>query len=187
MWWISYWFYLVHSIFKGKNSINVISLKKNFITGLHSDIYTPISFKLCMMVEIKKIYIWIPVWMTLTFIQGHSCMRNQKLLSTILEILQFGWNLLSFHNLLVCGSSCQIYFVQVESRQRTMLTWFYKRCVRTFVNWFVSNLVWCQTWSNSTVWFQFGWRMFSQGNRVMRKLELVQSVKKSCNYGQYGL
>ena len=46
--------------------------------GLHSDIYRPISFKLGMMVEITGLYILISVWMTLTFFQGHSRIRNQK-------------------------------------------------------------------------------------------------------------
>ena len=31
------------------------------------------------MVEINKLYILMSVWMTLTFIQGHICMRNQNL------------------------------------------------------------------------------------------------------------
>ena len=30
------------------------------------------------MIEITKLYILISVWMTLIFIQGHSCMRNQQ-------------------------------------------------------------------------------------------------------------
>ena len=36
------------------------------------------SFKLDMVVEITKLYIFISVLMTLAFIEGHSCMRNQK-------------------------------------------------------------------------------------------------------------
>ena len=53
---------------------------------LYSDMYR-LSFKLGMLMETMKLYILIsvtfskgPVWMTLTFIQDHSCMRNQKLL-----------------------------------------------------------------------------------------------------------
>ena len=31
-----------------------------------------------MMIGTTKLYIFISIWMTLTFIQGHSCMRNKK-------------------------------------------------------------------------------------------------------------
>ena len=42
--------------------------------GLYPGIYRPISIKLSMMIlEATKFYILISVWMTLTFIQGHSC------------------------------------------------------------------------------------------------------------------
>ena len=37
-----------------------------------SDIYRPLSFKLGMIVESTEPYILMSVWMTLTFIQGHS-------------------------------------------------------------------------------------------------------------------
>ena len=52
---------------------------KPFNTGLYSDNYRPISFKLGAMIVTPKLYILISVWVTLTFSQGHSCMRNQKL------------------------------------------------------------------------------------------------------------
>ena len=57
-------------------------VKKNFNIGLHSDIYRVTFFKLSMMIETTKRNILISVWMTLTFltfIEGHSCMRSQKL------------------------------------------------------------------------------------------------------------
>ena len=47
--------------------------------GLYSDIYKPISFKLGVKIETTKLYILISVWITVIFIQDHSCMRNQKL------------------------------------------------------------------------------------------------------------
>ena len=47
--------------------------------GLYSNIYRPISFKLSIMIKIIELYILISVWMTLTFIQDHSCIGNQKL------------------------------------------------------------------------------------------------------------
>ena len=78
VWWTSYSFYLIHLVFKGENSTPVILLKKNFNIGLYSDIYRPVSCKLCVMIETTKPYTHISVWLTVTFIQGHSCMRNQK-------------------------------------------------------------------------------------------------------------
>ena len=53
----------------------MISLQ-NFNIGVYSHIYRQISFKLS---NTTKFYIFISVWMTLPFIQGHSCIRNQKL------------------------------------------------------------------------------------------------------------
>ena len=49
----------------------MISLEKL----LYSDIYRPISFKLGFTIKTMKFYILV----TLTFIQGHSCIRNQNL------------------------------------------------------------------------------------------------------------
>ena len=49
--------------------------KTTFSIDLYSDIYRLIS----LIVETTKLYISVSVWMTLTFIQGHSCMRNEKL------------------------------------------------------------------------------------------------------------
>ena len=71
-----------HLIYKGENLIRVILLlkkKPNFDVGFCSDIYTPNSFKHCVMIEITMLYILMSVWITLTFIQAHSCMRNQTL------------------------------------------------------------------------------------------------------------
>ena len=36
-------------------------------------------FKLGMMIETSKFSVLIVVWMKLTYVQGHCCMRNQKL------------------------------------------------------------------------------------------------------------
>ena len=55
-------------------------LLKRFSVGLYSYIYRlSFLFKFSMMMGTTKLYILISVWMTLTFIQGHSCTRNQKL------------------------------------------------------------------------------------------------------------
>ena len=72
--------YFVHLISKGVNRTYVISWKKNpWNFDLYSDIYGPISFKIAMVIETTMLYISISVWMTLIFIQGNCCMRNQKL------------------------------------------------------------------------------------------------------------
>ena len=53
--------------------------QKKLNVGVYSDIYRPISFKLFMMIRTINPYILISVWMTLTFIQGNSCIRKKKL------------------------------------------------------------------------------------------------------------
>ena len=65
--------------FKGDNPTYLILLKKNFNVGLYSDIWKPNYFKFDVIIETTKLYILLSVWMTLTFIQGHSCIRNEKL------------------------------------------------------------------------------------------------------------
>ena len=102
-------------------------VKQNFNIGLHSDIYRPVSFKLSMMVETTKLYILIYVWLTMTFIQGHDCTRNQKLwcpfskLSINLDEIQcFAttcW-LVEAHAWLIMHKS--------YARERTLHTWFYE-------------------------------------------------------------
>ena len=57
----------------------VIDLDENFNVSLYLDVYRLISFRLGMKMGNTKLYIFISVWMTLTFIQCHSCMRNKKL------------------------------------------------------------------------------------------------------------
>ena len=108
-------FISVYWIFKGENPTCVISLeKKNVVLysdiygSVSSDIYGSISFRLVVMVRTTELYILIPVWMTLTFIEGHSCIRNQKLQCPFSDTFkyQFGWNSGCCNNLLVCWSSC---------------------------------------------------------------------------------
>ena len=50
------------------------------LPGMQLDIYKPIWFKLGMMIliDIIELCILIVVLVTLTFIQGHSCMTNEK-------------------------------------------------------------------------------------------------------------
>ena len=75
-----------------------------------TDQFLSFSFKLVMMIEATKLYILKSVWMTLTFIQGHSCMKNQKLWCPYSRrfMYQFGLNSVCRHNLLVYWSSCKI-------------------------------------------------------------------------------
>ena len=54
---------------------------KLFSLDLHSDIYRSISVKLDVMIEATKLYTMIEIWKkNVLSIQGHSYMRQQKLL-----------------------------------------------------------------------------------------------------------
>ena len=77
--------------------------------------YSNIYFKLNMMIEITKLYILMPVLMTLALIQGFSCMKNQKLPCpfSCRFLSRFGWNSLCCHKLLVWWSSCKVCFTGV--------------------------------------------------------------------------
>ena len=115
VWWSSYAFYFVYSIFEAENLTYVTLFKqtnknnnnnKTFGFCLYWDIYRPISFKLGVMIGTAKLYILVSVWMALTFIQCHSCMRNQKLRCPFSRKFKprFGLNSVCCHNLLVCWS-----------------------------------------------------------------------------------
>ena len=110
--WTSYSFYLVHWTFKGENPTYMISLKSNnnnnenpVTVCLYWDIYRSISFTLGLMIETIKFYILISVWMTLTFIHGHSCIRNNNLIIRCTFKCRFRWKSVCCHSLLVCWSS----------------------------------------------------------------------------------
>ena len=62
--WTSYSFYVVQLIFRWEKQL-VMSWRAPLMLNLHSDIYRSISFQLCMMRGTNKLYILIPVWMTL--------------------------------------------------------------------------------------------------------------------------
>ena len=54
------------------------------------------SFKLGMMIGTAMLFILMSAWMILTLIQGHTCLRNRKILASIFsEILQSIWMRLS--------------------------------------------------------------------------------------------
>ena len=58
--------------------------------------------KLGIMIKTTKLYILISVWMTLMFIEGHSCMRNKSWHPFSRERrYRFGSNSDCHHNLLV--------------------------------------------------------------------------------------
>ena len=68
--------YVIPSIFKEEDPTYVISLSFFFkLTLVDVHIYKPVSFKLGMMIECTESTV-IPVSMTLTFIQVHSCMKR---------------------------------------------------------------------------------------------------------------
>ena len=67
-------------------------------------VFRLVSLKLGVTIDTFKLYILISVWITLAFIQGHSCMRNLKILCPVSGkfLNGFGENSVCCHNLLVC-------------------------------------------------------------------------------------
>ena len=53
----------------------------------HADMYLLISFKCGMIIQAAELYILIPVWMTLIFIQGYNLVTNQNFCTHVLKIL----------------------------------------------------------------------------------------------------
>ena len=81
--WTSCSFYFFSSRFEGENFTLAIWLKKkiikkNFTSPCIQTYFGPISFTLGMMTGTSELCILTSAWMTLIFIQGHSCMRNKK-------------------------------------------------------------------------------------------------------------
>ena len=62
-------------ISKGDNWY-ISSFEKNFNIGFLSDTFKAKSFKLCRIITLLGIYIVVLGVMTLTFLQGHRCVRN---------------------------------------------------------------------------------------------------------------
>ena len=85
MWWSSYSFYFVYSVFKGENPTYVILFKKNNKNkqtkncniGLYSDNYSPISLKLGMMIDHWGLHFDIGLD-DLYLLQGHRGMRKKN-------------------------------------------------------------------------------------------------------------
>ena len=71
-------------------------VKYLFNIGLYSNAYEPVSFKL-KMIDTAKLHILIPLWMTVTFTEGHW-------VTIILELMQFfyckvAWSSQNFWNI----------------------------------------------------------------------------------------
>ena len=62
-----------------RNLTCVISGKEGLALTCFLDIFRLIYFKFCVLIETAKLYILMLVWMTLTFMQGYSLVRNQIL------------------------------------------------------------------------------------------------------------
>ena len=188
-----------------------IKKKRLWLQFRHLQTY---SFKLRMMIKTTKLNILISVWMTLTFIQGHNCVRNKKLWCPCPHkfLYQSGWNSVCCHNLLVCWSSCSSYFAQVifqGDNSADVILWnmcLTLSCAKAcepicFKLGMMLNTT--KLYSLILVWMAL---MFARGHRAIGKVELVQSlcckaasqmnmmvdyvrkmtVKKSCKYGEYG-
>ena len=54
----------------------VSGLVENFKIGIFSDIINVINVKLCMMVLLIELYLFIPLSITLTIFQGHSTVKQ---------------------------------------------------------------------------------------------------------------
>ena len=59
--------------------------EKHFNVGLHLTVYEPVSCKLDMIVDFTELYSLVPVLITMTFIQGHSCMKTWKVLHSFFD------------------------------------------------------------------------------------------------------
>ena len=62
-----------HKINIHGRELNFGDFENMFKIGLRLDAYKPISFKLGMMIDTTKLYILIPLWMTLTYKKARAC------------------------------------------------------------------------------------------------------------------
>ena len=54
----------------------VSGLVENFNIGIYSDTINVINVKLCMMILLTELYLFIPLSVTLTIFQGHSNVKQ---------------------------------------------------------------------------------------------------------------
>ena len=103
-------FYLILLIFKRENPTCMILLFEKIIVGLYWDIYRLIFCQSCITIGTTKLWMLTSVWMTMTFIQSHSCVRYQKLLCPFSRKFWswFWWNSVQCHTLFI--KICAFYF-----------------------------------------------------------------------------
>ena len=54
----------------------IVRCGKNFNVAVFSDTMNVINFKLCMMVLLIELYLFIPLLVPLTIFQGHRCVQQ---------------------------------------------------------------------------------------------------------------
>ena len=128
------------------------------------------------------------VWMTSTFIQGHSCIRNQSATVILLHTSQvlnwFGENVVCCHNLLVYWSSRSIYNNCTQSVFKGENSSYLVDFIYNTPHWFVYRCFWTnlfQTWYRTgfdkpcsliSLWMTL---TFTQDHKLLRQLDFVQS------------
>ena len=171
-------------VLKGKNRNFVNSNSK---IGLHSDIYRPIYIKLGVIIKTTKFNILIPVWMTLTVIQDHSCTSSQKLLPHSLPNLSISLDEIQYIVTVCWFVDAPATFYWLCSRKRTLFAWFShlytvnvgqrrgsceRICFKVGVTLDTSKLYGViLVWKTLTI---------SQGHRITRMLLSMESF--CCNY-----
>ena len=145
VWWISHLFVDVQCKFKWES--HRVILLTNFKIGLCADIY---DWFLSVMVwwQIPLYSTSLSVWMTLSFFQGHSCVRKQTVpcLFSCKFHSQLRWHLECCHDLLVCWSSYKLYFAWSLIKGENLPWWVYHI---DFQCWYVWSCLWIkffQTW-----------------------------------------
>ena len=73
---------------KGNNCCFSLLIVSNFDAGMCLGTKDSVCFKLCMMIDASELYIFIPVWVTMTFIQDHRGTRKLKLVKFLAKFLR---------------------------------------------------------------------------------------------------
>ena len=135
--------------------------KKIRVAGF--DLYGPVSFKLEMMMDTRKLYTLRPVWIALTFIQDHSYLKSKhfwaQFLANSFFNLDESYNATSPDTLL----KFMLNLFHMTGIQRRGFDWrIFKKNITlplafvwTLITHFLSNLSWCLTRPKSTCKYQF--------------------------------
>ena len=169
-------FYLIHSIIKGsggRGSPTYVMLVKKMLTlaCVQTLFYWPISFRLGLMIKTTRLSILLSVWMTLTFTQGHSCMRNKKFVvhfSEISQLIRIKFSMLPQPVGLLKPLLNLFCTDDIEGREF---------CWHEFIK-HNFNMVLCRDTCKLGMMLstnKFYSLMYTQGHRVTGKLEFVQS------------